>query len=94
MDKDLENLFLASAEKVKNVSYVTNEDKEFLYGHYKQALFGDNTTEQPAFYEFTNIYKWNAWMRCKGMPNKLAAYKYISKVEELLSKDPHGSNNV
>lgn len=84
MDNETEQRFYRAAENIKSKLDISNEDKSFLYGHYKQAIYGDNTSEKPAFYDFLGVHKWNAWNECRGIPNKLAAIKYISKVNKLM----------
>jgi diazepam-binding inhibitor (GABA receptor modulating acyl-CoA-binding protein) len=54
-----------------------NDDLQMLYGLYKQATEGDNTTDEPSFYQFTAKAKWNAWTKHKGKPKAQAQHEYV-----------------
>ncbi|KAI8099960.1 putative acyl-coA-binding protein [Halteromyces radiatus] len=55
-----------------------------LYGLYKQATFGDNTTDKPLL-DLKGRYKWEAWKEHEGVPQVEAEVQYIALVEELKS---------
>ncbi|KAI9309313.1 Acb1 protein [Cunninghamella echinulata] len=60
------------------------EDEELLklYGLYKQATLGDNTTDKPLL-DMRGRYKWDSWKEHEGMPQAEAEFQYIQFVEEL-----------
>lgn len=57
-----------------------------LYGLYKQATIGDNTTVKPGMLEFKAKYKWEAWKELSGTSQEEAEQKYIALVDELIAK--------
>ncbi|KAG7906882.1 hypothetical protein KL907_002522 [Ogataea polymorpha] len=57
-----------------------------LYGLYKQATVGDNTTEKPGVFDFKGKYKWEAWKKLEGTSQQEAEKKYIALVDELQAK--------
>jgi len=54
-----------------------------LYGLYKQAISGDNTSEAPWAIQFEAKAKWDAWNANKGISQDEAKQKYIDLVEQL-----------
>ena len=46
---------------------LSNDDLLALYGLYKQATAGDNTTDKPSFYQLEAKSKWEAWNTRKGL---------------------------
>jgi len=81
--------FETAAADVKNLK-AKPSDTELLeiYGLFKQATTGDNTTEKPGVYYFKEKYKWQAWADHKGTSQADAEVKYIKLVE--LLKQKHG----
>ena len=69
---------------VKLLKDVDDQDLAVLYGNYKQANIGNNTSDQPWFYEFVALSKWNAWTERKDTPTEYAMFDYCVKAEELL----------
>lgn len=69
--------------KVKKLNYVNDEDKLFLYAHYKQALNGDNNIEKPSIFNRIDMAKWKAWNELQGITKDDAIKNYIKKVKEL-----------
>ncbi|KAG7838687.1 hypothetical protein KL942_002091 [Ogataea angusta] len=49
-----------------------------LYGLYKQATVGDNTTDKPGVFDFKGKYKWEAWKKLEGTSQEEAEKKYIA----------------
>lgn len=54
-----------------------------LYGLYKQATVGDNTTPAPGVFELKAKAKWNAWKKLEGISQEDAEKQYIEFVEKL-----------
>ncbi|KAA8498726.1 Acyl-CoA-binding protein [Porphyridium purpureum] len=80
----LEDVFKEAADKIKEVSGVSNDDMLFLYGHFKQATVGDCTTERPGgLFNQKEKMKWDAWNERKGMAKDDAMKAYIAKVDAL-----------
>lgn len=83
LDIDFEN----SALKATKLSYKpTNEELSTLYGLYKQATHGDNTTERPGFLDLKGKAKWDAWTLKKGVSKEEAKRQYINFVKVLSEK--------
>ena len=57
-----------------------------LYGLYKQATCGNNTSEKPSFLYYKALAKWNAWESVKNKSIYEAEVGYILLVSDLLSK--------
>ncbi|SCU78919.1 LAME_0A06414g1_1 [Lachancea meyersii CBS 8951] len=80
--------FEEKANAVKQLkSTPSNDDLLKLYGLFKQATVGDNTTARPSALNFKDKYKWDAWEANKGKSQEAAEQEYIAFVEELQSKD-------
>lgn len=56
---------------------MSSDDMKLIYGLFKQANLGDNTTEQPSFYQLTEKGKWNAWNDQKGKSKDQAKNEYV-----------------
>jgi diazepam-binding inhibitor (GABA receptor modulating acyl-CoA-binding protein) len=65
----------------KNVS---NDDLQVIYGLYKQATEGDNTKEEPSFYQLTEKAKWKAWNANKGKSKEQAKHEYVDYCKKFL----------
>jgi diazepam-binding inhibitor (GABA receptor modulating acyl-CoA-binding protein) len=65
---------------------ITNDEKLALYGLYKQATTGDNTTAVPWAVQLEAKAKWNAWTAEKGKSKEQAEAAYVSLVKTLLNK--------
>ena len=63
-----------------------NDELLSLYGLYKQAILGDNTTEEPGMLSFNKKYKWASWNSNKGKSKEKAEYEYIILVNQLIKK--------
>ena len=84
----LEDVFKEAADKVKEVSSVSNDDMLFLYGHFKQATVGDCNIERPGgLFNQKEKMKWDAWNERKGMSKDDAMKAYIAKVDALAGTD-------
>lgn len=57
-----------------------------LYGLYKQATVGDNSSAKPGLMDFTGKAKWQAWEDQKGKSSEEAESEYIALVDELTDK--------
>lgn len=79
--------FLQATEIVKKLANnPTNEELGLLYGFYKQATCGDNTTSKPFMFDLKGVAKWNAWENCKGMSTYDSEVAYILLVNNLIKK--------
>eukprot|EP01115_Flamella_aegyptia_P009675 TRINITY_DN41493_c0_g1_i1.p1 TRINITY_DN41493_c0_g1~~TRINITY_DN41493_c0_g1_i1.p1 ORF type:complete len:89 (-),score=55.72 TRINITY_DN41493_c0_g1_i1:56-322(-) len=84
---DLDQKFQAAAEEVKKFTKrPTDQELLDLYGLYKQATVGDNTTAQPWAVQIEARAKWEAWTKNKGTSQDDAKNKYISLVNEFKGK--------
>lgn len=80
---DLDKKFKKYSEKVKRLNNISNDDKLYLYAHYKQALFGNNMNDKPSIFNRVEMEKWKSWTLINGMNNKDAMKSYIKKVKQL-----------
>jgi acyl-CoA-binding protein len=80
---DLDYKFNKYLLKVKELKYISDENKLFLYGNYKQAIEGDINIKKPPFYNIVETAKWNAWNSKKGLSREKAIRNYINRVKEL-----------
>ncbi|KAI9593348.1 acyl-CoA-binding protein [Syncephalis fuscata] len=81
--------FIQAAKDVTTfTSANADETKLKLYGLFKQATVGDNTTDRPSSWNPLDPakYKWDAWTENKGISKEAAQQKYIDFVEELRNK--------
>ena len=76
--------FNKAIELVKTVETVSNENKLYLYAHYKQANNGNNNLSKPSIINIVETAKWKAWNEISGMEKEEAMKLYINKVKELL----------
>ncbi|CAN7997108.1 unnamed protein product, partial [Ixodes hexagonus] len=59
--------FNKAAEDVKNLTERPSDEELLeLYGLFKQANFGDNTTSQPGMFDPKGRAKWAFWNKKKG----------------------------
>ena len=56
---------------------LSNDELKKLYGLFKQATVGDNTTSEPSFYQLTEKAKWSAWKSEKGKSSDQAKHEYV-----------------
>jgi len=82
---ELETKFEAAANLIAKGTptkgSASTDDKLKLYGLYKQAKEGDNTTSQPWSVQWETKAKWEAWEKCKGKSKDTAMTEYIAEVE-------------
>ncbi|KAF8000471.1 hypothetical protein HF325_005400 [Metschnikowia pulcherrima] len=79
--------FTAKAEAVSSLTKRPSDDELLsLYGLYKQATAGDNTTPKPGMFDLKGKYKWQAWDELKGTSQTDAEAQYIELVDTLLAK--------
>ncbi len=82
MEKEiiLDDNFQISVRKINNMrrnDKIIYEDFIKIYGHYKQALFGDNTQEKPCWFYFHKVKKWKSWKENMGKSKNDAKTDYI-----------------
>lgn len=76
--------FNNAAENVKNLSFVSDDNKLKLYGLYKQATVGDVNTARPSgMFNIKEKAKYDAWNENKGMSKEAAMNDYVSLVSNL-----------
>jgi diazepam-binding inhibitor (GABA receptor modulating acyl-CoA-binding protein) len=82
-----DTFFLQATKDVNELSSKPDNDTLLkLYGYYKQATLGNNTTEKPSFLDFKGNAKWNAWTKRNSMSKLTAKVKYIKLVKQLQEK--------
>ncbi len=69
--------FLRKCKEAKKLTNLKNEEMLLLYGYYKQATIGNNTTSKPNFFNFKETAKWNAWKKKEDV-EKIDAMKLYS----------------
>ena len=72
--------------KEAGMQKISNDEKLSLYGLFKQATVGDNTTGQPWAVQLEARAKWDAWTAHKGKSTDAAKTEYIELVKTLLTK--------
>ncbi|KAF9356346.1 hypothetical protein BGX26_005384 [Mortierella sp. AD094] len=83
----LQEQFDAAAIQAKAfTSSPSQDDLLKLYGLFKQATIGDNTTAAPGMFDPKGKYKWNAWTALKGTDSEVAKKQYVDFVAELAVK--------
>lgn len=84
MDKELKvtKIFLEYTEQVKKLT-VPQEIQLKLYGLFKQVNFGDNTAQEPGFFDLRGKVKWDAWNEQKGQSKYNSMKRYIQLVKSL-----------
>ncbi|CAG7733180.1 unnamed protein product, partial [Allacma fusca] len=78
--------FAESQAKLKSVSDPGNDVKLKLYGLYKQAIVGKNTTKKLVVMDFVGKAKWDAWTASGDISQEEAQKQYIAVVEGLLKE--------
>ena len=75
----IEEKFKKASQNVKNLKKRPNNEILLqLYGLYKQATTGDNTTPKPGMMAgLVARGKWDAWTTQKGLTKDEAAGKYV-----------------
>ncbi|KAK6458357.1 acyl-CoA-binding protein [Scheffersomyces xylosifermentans] len=79
--------FTEKADAVQNLAKRPNDDELLkLYGLYKQANVGDNTTTKPGVFDLKGKYKWQAWKDLEGTSQEEAEQQYIEFATSLIEK--------
>jgi acyl-CoA-binding protein len=86
VENELERKFNKYIHKVKELLYVSNDDKLFLYANYKQALEGNNNKDKPSILDRVSMEKWKAWNSVENQSKEDSMKLYIKKVK-MLYKD-------
>lgn len=77
-DASLKKQFSSMANKVRNKEIeFSKKDYLQLYGLYKQAIVGDNTTPAPSRLKVLSSEKWVHWNRLKGSSKTESMIKYV-----------------
>jgi diazepam-binding inhibitor (GABA receptor modulating acyl-CoA-binding protein) len=80
--------FLQAVEAVNQLSSKPdNNTLSKLYGLYKQAIIGDNTTNKPGMLDLKGNAKWSSWNDYKGYSKYQAEVEYIKLVNTLIEDD-------
>jgi acyl-CoA-binding protein len=82
-NNELIKKFNKYSEIVKNFEDVTNDDKLYLYSHYKQSIIGNNINDKPSIFNRIEMEKWKAWNNLIDMDKEDAMKKYINKVKQI-----------
>lgn len=77
---------ISSTKNDPKLQKITNDEKLSLYGLFKQATLGDNTTAAPWAVQFEAKAKWDAWTSHKGKSKAQAETEYVEVVRGLLTK--------
>eukprot|EP00042_Codosiga_hollandica_P034888 m.251474 g.251474 ORF g.251474 m.251474 type:complete len:199 (-) comp54513_c0_seq6:986-1582(-) len=79
--------FQTAASKIKELTErPSNAELLDLYGLYKQATSGDNTTDQPWAVQVEARAKWDAWSSRKGMSAEDARRVYFHRANDILDR--------
>lgn len=80
--------FKKATENVKKLKKIPSSDELLqLYGLYKQANFGKNTTGKPSIFYFKALQKWLAWTIVSDLTKDQAKQEYINLVNYLLEPE-------
>lgn len=86
--------FDKAANDLKNLKKRPDNDELLnLYGLFKQANEGDNTSEEPSFYQLEKKSKWKAWSSQKGKSTAQAKHEYVATVIKLLPESDKSGYN-
>ncbi|KAJ2838984.1 hypothetical protein FBU31_000794 [Coemansia sp. 'formosensis'] len=86
-DLEIFEKFEKAAEDVKGLPKPPSTDEKLsLYGLFKQALDGKNTTTRPGLLDFEGKAKYDAWFKHGDMTKQDAQKKYVDLVAELDKK--------
>ena len=84
----LDEEFKKALEDVKKINNILDtEDLLRLYGLYKQANLGENTTLRPSIFNFRGLKKWQAWDNVSDLTKCEAKTQYIHLVAKLSEKE-------
>lgn len=80
----LEKDFTQATEDIKKIfKKLDNEDILYIYGLYKQANLGKNTTPRPSIFNFIGLQKWKAWTAVSELSKDESKIRYINLVKKL-----------
>lgn len=81
---DLQTRFEAAVANSRKLSErPSNTTLLKMYGLYKQATEGDNSSAKPGFSDLVGRAKWDAWTACKGQSADVAQQAYIDLIDSL-----------
>lgn len=75
--------FTAAQSKLKTVDDQGNDVKLKLYGLFKQATVGKNTTKKPGMLDMVGKAKWDAWTAIGDISQEEAQKLYVELVDNL-----------
>ncbi|KAF9929673.1 hypothetical protein FBU30_001303 [Linnemannia zychae] len=76
--------FQAAVDKVNALTTAPSQsDLLALYGLYKQATVGPNTTSKPGLFDPKGRAKWDAWEANKALSQEKAEEEYIALANKL-----------
>jgi diazepam-binding inhibitor (GABA receptor modulator, acyl-CoA-binding protein) len=81
LDKEFNNA-IESVKKLQNTP--SSEELLKLYGLYKQANFGENTTDKPSMFNYRTFKKWLSWTAVSELTKDQAKGEYIKLVNYLI----------
>ncbi|KAJ2057809.1 hypothetical protein GGI17_005424 [Coemansia sp. S146] len=76
----------ATVDAKKLPPNVSQDDQLALYGLFKQALVGKNTTARPGMLDFKGKAKYEAWLKNGDMAKQVAQQNYVNLVDTLDKK--------
>lgn len=79
----METFKTAAVDATKLKQRPNNKYLSDLYGLYKQATVGDNTSDRPGMFDIAGRAKWDAWILKKGLSKEEAMEAYVNLVKEL-----------
>ena len=84
----LDDQFFIVSNEIRSSLKVRPTDEELLclYGLYKQATLGNNTTSPPSIFNLRDDAKWKSWKSFYGKTKKWAKEEYIQFSKELMAK--------
>ena len=89
--KELENENELELEFQNCVRKFNNLDKSekniifyYVYGIYKQSLFGNNRVEKPYWFNYRSVNKWNSWKNQFGKTKEEAKLLYIAIMNKIV----------
>lgn len=84
----VEHTFLECAERIRNVTSLSDGDKLFLYALYKQATMGDAPSQfnigsmsNSSWNVVAAQAKYLSWRKIRGMPRSAAYFQYIATAQ-------------
>lgn len=81
---EIDEVFDVAVKDVKKLKSLTSEELLKLYGLYKQAIFGKNTTDKPSMFSYRALKKWSAWTEVSELNKDDAKVKYIKLANQLI----------